>query len=165
MKDLGKAIINDFEITGLINQDVFEFEVPMDDSFGVEVPDRNDHLRRIEHHCLFIKSLLLQEYLVKFTASNEGHHKIEAQFVLEKVLHANEEGMACLKQDLLLKCNSANLIGLNKYILSYRLDGVQLLGAILSLELGQEDFAKSTPSYDHQEVEVFKSDLQLCRLY
>ena len=66
--------------------------------------------------------------------------------------------MVTLKHDVLFQNRVVNLLILNQDILPNRLKSIQLL---IILQLSQEHLAKSAPTNDHEEGEVFECSLFL----
>lgn len=67
--------IDDFEIAVHVDQDVFEFEVSVDDAFSVEVAECQRNLHSIKLDLLFLKSSTSFKESIKFTTSYKWHHK------------------------------------------------------------------------------------------
>ena len=65
------------------NEDVFRFEISVEDSFIMEIFKGKHDLRRIEHDLSFSESLVLIEVIEKRSACFKVQHHIEVFLALE----------------------------------------------------------------------------------
>ena len=86
---LGQSIINNLKIATLVHQYIFQFEVPVHNTFTVEFTDSQHNLHGIELDNFFWESLLFREDLVEFTTSNERHDEVESRLSLEQKIHSD----------------------------------------------------------------------------
>ena len=113
----------------------------MHDSLLMELAEADDDLRNEKLYGRFIKGSLGLQNLVELTASNVGHHEVQALVSLEEVLHAAQEMVIRLEQDLLLQERGLYLIIVNQLVLSDGLDGESF---IFRGKMGEVDAPKST---------------------
>ena len=72
------------------------------------------------------KSANLDQMPEELTALNEVHQEIDACLVTEHVVHADDEGVVHLVQDLLLQLEGVHVLILEDHVLSNALHGVNL---------------------------------------
>ena len=121
----------------------------------MKVADRDGHLGSIEDDSRLLEPPLALEYLVELSSSNEGHHEVEPEVVLEEVLHTDEERVVALEHDVLLQNRVLHLVVLDQDVLPNGLDCKELLSR---LELSKEHLSKGSSSDNHEEVEILKGD-------
>ena len=92
--------------------------------------------------------------LVKLTAPHKWHNKVKTLRRLEKMLHANEEGMIATEQDVFLKFCVLYLFEIQQYIFPDCLNR-PLLRSWISAEFCQKDLTKSAFSEESLLLEVF----------
>ena len=121
---LCEAKIDDLDVAFLIKQDVFEFEISMNDRHLMQVPNSHHKLCRIKPNTLFLEPLSLFHDFVKLTASNKRHHEVKSVVILEDIVHIDEERMVHLDHDLFFEECALNLLIFNENVLSDGLNGV-----------------------------------------
>lgn len=89
----------------------------------------------------------------KLTTAHKFHDEVDSLVVLEHELHANEEWMISLLQNLLLEHRRLNLVELKDGVLTQSLHCVQILRVLL---LNQEDLTEATLTNDGLEVEILQ---------
>jgi len=90
---LGKTVVNNLEVTLLVHEDVFQFEVAVHDALGVQVANGHADLHRVELDYLLWQSLAGLEDLVELTTTDERHDEVESSGRLEEILHPAQEGV------------------------------------------------------------------------
>ena len=108
----------------LINQDVFQLEIPMHNSFRMQVADSHCYLESVELHYGFWQSFVGLEYFVKFPSSDKRHHEVKSCLCLEQILHADEKGVVAAEEDVFFETCVLHLLEVKKYVLANRLNRV-----------------------------------------
>ena len=151
-EDLGETEINDFDVSCVIQENIFKFEISVDDPFRVQVTYSYNELSCEKQSLLLTKPLLCRENFVKFPTSYKWHDKVKSMFVLKKEIKRDQEWMITLKHDIFLSHGTLYLISFNEHILSNRFDCIKLP---VMFKLGQEHLAEGAPADDHEKLEIF----------
>ena len=63
----------------------------------MQIPDSDDHLDCIESDYVFVENLLFLEDFIQFGTSDERHHEVEPEVILEQIIHSDKEWMVDFK--------------------------------------------------------------------
>lgn len=112
-------------------------------------------------NCVETRSLLgeardLAQVSEKLTTSNEAHDEENLMFSLEHVVHADEEGMISLHQNVLLQLSGFDLIVFNDDVLAKSLHGIDV---VCTAPRDKEDFTKRTATNDGSDFKVAQADV------
>ena len=69
-------------------------------SLHVKIPDSYSQLSSIENNLLLAEPSLRTENFVQLAAPHKRHNEVESQFILEEVLHTNQEWVIALEHDV-----------------------------------------------------------------
>lgn len=116
VKHLGQAEVSQANVPVLVHQDVFWFQVTVDDVFRVQVTQRHRDLDGVELSSLFRESGNLAQVHEELTTTHESHDEKDFLFSLEDVAHAHQERMVSLKQDVFLELCRLNLVVLDDHV-------------------------------------------------
>lgn len=122
----------------------------------MEVPQSHGNLCDKEACLIFAEPFHFDKMSEQFTALDELHDEINAEVILEDVLHVNDERVINLKKDVLLKLNVFELLILYNYILSDALHGKYLLVLLI---LHQVNFSKGALANHLQDHKVLQPGL------
>jgi len=89
----------------------------------------------------------------ELTTLDEVHHEINSEFVLENILHINQELVLNGVQNLLLQLDILNLLVLDNDIFTDTLHGVEFVSFSI---LNKEHFSESTLTEHLTDLEVFQ---------
>lgn len=101
---------------------------------------------------------MLEVDLVELAASDEGHDEVEAELVLEEVVHADEEGVLQVHHDVHLRRRVFDLLLLDQDVFSDGLDRIELAH---TGQLSQVNPPECAPSNYHDHFKVVKLDFFL----
>ncbi len=90
--------------------------------------------------------------LEEFSSSNKVHKEIDTVLFLEDIIHADEEGMSHLQEDLLLKTEVFKLFIIDDDVFPNTFHGINLL---LLVMLNQEHFTERALADDALDNKVF----------
>ena len=97
----------------------------------------------------------------ELSAPHKFHYEEDFLVCLEDVLHANQEGVVRLLQDVLLEQSRLNLVVVKNDVFPQRLHGVDATSVRL---LHEENLSKTTLSNDTLNLEVLQYCFLLCWL-
>ena len=137
----GEAVIDDFEVASVVNQDILELHVSVCYSLFVKIAQSQSHLRCVKSHSVLVQTLLRLVNLIELTTSDKRHDEVKSQLVLKEVVHSHQERMVALEHDVFFEDGVVDLVHFDQDIFSYRLDGVELL---VEAEFGEEDFSNGS---------------------
>ena len=89
----------------LTEKKVLGLQVPIDNSILMKVPQRQDHLSRIEQDILLTEPSLLLKMVKQAATAFVVKHKVKLGAALKRVVELQDERMAQLAQQLLLQLN------------------------------------------------------------
>lgn len=100
---------------------------------------------------MFLKSSLWLEESIELTAPDEWHDEEKSKVGHEEVLHADKELVLTFEHDVLFQFSVFDLVILNKNILSYNFNSIELL---IMFKFCKENLAERsfTKNDDHFEV-------------
>lgn len=84
---------NHFELTIFTHQDVFGLEIAIKDLLGVKLAQAESYLGSEKLRLLLSEPLYLHKVLEKLATLDKLHDEVNAELILEDVLHAHEERM------------------------------------------------------------------------
>ena len=151
---LGETKVYDLDVAVCVDHDVLQLDVAVHDAALVELAQGHDDLSSVELYHVLWKDLFLLKDSVKFASTDERQHEVEPSLTLEQVLHATEERVVCIDQNVLFQCRVGDLIMLDQFVFSDHFDGIFLA---LIRQFGQEDFSKGTLanlSLDHKVLQL-----------
>jgi len=157
LEHFSETEIGEAEVAVLVHEDVFGFEVAIDDLLFVEVADSHDHLHRIKLHSLLVEAMVFAEVAEQLTATHESHHEEYLGVGLEYVFHADEEGMISHEQNIFLKLGSLDLIVIQDSVLSQRLHRKHFRFIIFQLD--KENLPKRTSANDRLNLKIIQSHI------
>lgn len=155
VKNLSQAEICKADIPIFIHQDVFWFQVTINNLLLVQVSDSHAYLNRVESSTIFCESLGITQVHEKFSTTNKTHYKKNLFWSLEDVTHANQKRMISLQKNIFLKFCWFNLVVFKNNILSQRLHRIDLLGSYF---LNKEHFAEAAPTNNFFYLEILQSN-------
>lgn len=127
----------------------------MNDIALVEMAYAKNDLSDVESNSSFIKELLYLQVFAQVTTIDERHHKIEAFFCREKIMHIAQVFVVSLEKYLELRVHRLNRLAvLNELVLSNVLNCKPLSWMSLERELSEEDSAKTTLTKLLQDLEI-----------
>ena len=97
----------------------------------MQVAEGECHGERVELRSLLLELPVLAQVHEELATSDELHDKVELGVGLEHVLHADEEGVVRLLQDLLLEHRRLDLVVVEDHVLAQGLHGVDIISAFL----------------------------------
>lgn len=101
----------------------------MGDVLFVEITQGQHHLSGDELDDVFREAFVLEVDLVELAATDEGHDEVEAELVLEEVVHADEEGVLQVHHDVHLRRRVFDLLLLDQDVFADGLDRIELAHA------------------------------------
>ena len=87
----------------------------------------------------------------KLSTFDKLHQEIDTEFVLEDVLHVDQEGVVNLKEDVLLHGDVVQLIVLKYEVFADALHGIE---SLCLLVLDEEHLTKSSFAYSFLDLKV-----------
>ena len=75
---LGQAKVNDLQVAFVVYQDVFKFQISVDDTSGMQMPNSEAKLSCKEFDSRLFELLGALHYLVQLTANDEWHHEVDS---------------------------------------------------------------------------------------
>ena len=103
LDDLRKTEVSKAYIAVFIHENVFRFEITIDDILAVQMTQSHGNLNCVETRSLFRESCNLAQMGEKLTSTHESHDEEYFVVCLEDVIHSNEEGMVSLHQNILFQ--------------------------------------------------------------
>ena len=101
----------------------------MSDVLFVEITQGQNHLSGDELDDVFREAFVLEVDLVELAASDEGHDELEAELVLEKGVHADEEGVFQVHHDVHFPRRVFDMLLLDQDVFLDGLDRIELAHA------------------------------------
>jgi len=89
LTELGETEIRELEVAFLINQNVFGFEITVNNMLRVEVLEHQRHLGRVKHSVVRLERSFSSEESEKLTTGNVLHEEVEVAMVLRKALKSD----------------------------------------------------------------------------
>ncbi len=133
LQQFGESKISDFEVSVEIEQDVFGFQVSVDDLVVVQVAHRETDLEEVNPCLVLAQDLDLLEVREEVAARTELHGKDQevflelARYRLEGEVQFNDEGVLHVNHDLALVENYVLLVVVDNEPLLDHLQGVKIL--------------------------------------
>ena len=103
LDDLRKTEVSEANIAVFVHENVFWFEITIDDILAVQMTQSHSNLDCVETRSLFREPRNLAQMGEKFTSTDESHDEEYFVVGLEDVIHSNEEGMVRLHQNILFQ--------------------------------------------------------------
>ena len=97
----------------------------------MEVANSKGYLHSVKLSSFFGEASCVSQMHEELTTSHEAHDEEDLRLCLEHVVHANEERMIGLHENLLLKLGAFDLIVVEDDIFSKGFHGINLLGILL----------------------------------
>lgn len=132
---LGKAKIDELDVTIRIEQNVLRLQVAVRNIALVQVLERHDDLGRIKPDGVLIKPLLLAQNAEHLAARDVFHDKEEVGVVLEGVPETDKERMVDIVEDRLFVVDVLRLAQLHDLLLFQGLDGTVAAGELAAGEM------------------------------
>lgn len=101
-EDLGKTEVSQADVTIFVHQDVLWLKISVDDMLFVQVANCKSYLNSVELCLLFWEASAVSQVHEQLTSSNKSHNEKDFLFSLEDVVHANQERVIGLHENLLL---------------------------------------------------------------
>ena len=156
-QNLGEAEIGKQKIAILVQQNILRLEIPINNLLLVEVAEGQGDAQTVELGSLLRELSRLSKMHKQLAASDKLHDEEDLEVGLEDELHAHEERMVGLLQNIFLKHGRLNLIVVQNDIFSERLHCKHCLGVLL---LHQEHFSETALANNLLDFER----VQICRL-
>mmetsp|Transcript_22050 Transcript_22050/g.54534 ORF Transcript_22050/g.54534 Transcript_22050/m.54534 type:complete len:296 (+) Transcript_22050:1223-2110(+) len=140
---LGQIEVGEGDVPGAAHQNVFWFEVAVNEPEVVEVLEREQDLRGVETRGVFLKPplRLALEHAEKLAAGAVLHDKAQPALGLERRVHGGDEGVVRRREDLALGHDAFDLILRNHFLLGEHLHSVDLVGAFQKNQVDLPDAA------------------------
>jgi len=129
--DLSEPEVGHLQLAVCVNQQVFGFEVAIDNVLGVQLLKDKRNLRSLEARLGLLEANHGAEICEEFAALNELHEELELLVVLRVALVLHAEGVGDVAHDEDLVLHVLHLLALHKFVLLQRLAG--LLVPVLAL--------------------------------
>ena len=100
--DARDSQISDPEVTHLVEDQIFGFNIAVKDTVSMQEFETEDHTGDEKFSLLFTESSVLANMVPQITTLHEIDHQVEIVTVLEGVVHVNEEWMVQLAEELFL---------------------------------------------------------------
>jgi len=124
----------------------------------MEISYGNCNLSTIRFSSLLFKSCHVSKVHEQFSSSYKSHDKEYFLISLENVMHANKEWVISLKQDVLLKFCTFNLIIVDDHVFSQRFHCVVV--SIIFL-FDKENLSKRASPNDFDEMKALQINLRV----
>jgi hypothetical protein len=124
----------------------------------VQVANGDGDLCRVESRTRLVKARHVAQVHEELAAADKAHHEEDLLVRLEHVLHADQEGVVRLEQDVLLKLGALNLVVVDDHVFAQRLHRVVLAIVLLFYE---EYLSEGAAADDLDEVETLKVHLRV----
>ena len=83
----------------------------------MQIAETQNHLSDVKLNLRLTESFLVLKYFVQLASLEVRHDEVQPQFSLEKVVHAAQELMVGVPEDLVLKTHSFYLVVVNEFVL------------------------------------------------
>jgi len=126
LEELGQPEICQFNVSLLIHQNVFRFQIPVDNLISVKIPKCHEYLSTDKLDSFLREPLVLAEVIEDIPSLNVFQEKVESKIILENVIHCQNERILGLKQDVFLSTRVYNLAFFYQDVFINPLHGVLL---------------------------------------
>lgn len=97
--NLGETKIGQLEVTILINQDIFRFQIAIKNVLGLQVLKHEGYLRAVEHSLIGSEVAFGTEISEEFTTSNVWHQEVQVTCILGETFKTDQERMIDFAED------------------------------------------------------------------
>jgi hypothetical protein len=148
-------MIKQSRLTVLPYKHIFRLQVSVQNLFAVEMSESKSDLSSEELGLFFLEPLDTDQVSEQFAPFDELHQEVDAVFVLEDVLHVDQEGMVNGVQYIFFKLNVIHLLVLKNNIFANALHSIQL--PWLAFVLHKIHFPKRALADQLQYLEVLQT--------
>lgn len=156
VEDLGQTEIGQTDIAVFIHKNVLGFKISIDNVLFMQMSDGNSDLCGIETGSILCETGGCPQMHEQFTASHESHNEENLRLCLEDVMHANQEGMIGLHQNLFLELRGLHLIVVENDVLPQRFHRINFSSVFF---LDEEDLSEAASADDLLNSEVLEGHL------
>jgi len=117
----------------------------VDNAVFVEIAEAYCDLGANELDDVFLEAAVGVEMVVEVAPSDVVEEEVKAEFVLEDIVHAQNEGVVGLEEDVFLVFSVLDLVLVDQHVLVYSLHRVHLLG----LGANDEEYLAKGPLINH----------------
>ncbi len=107
---LSKPKVSKTNVSVLVHQYIFRFQVSVDNLVAVQIAKRKDNLGRNELDSWLAKPLDLVEVVVNVASRHILQKEVNPQLVLKHIVHRVDKRVICLEQDFLFNFDVLHLV-------------------------------------------------------
>jgi hypothetical protein len=130
-KHLSQTEVSQLNIAVLTNQNVLRLQISVKDLAFVQITDGEGYLGSVELSLRLRQFFVLGKDTVELSSSDEVHEEVNTKFLLEHVLHADNEGMFDAEHDVLFQSQVLQLLRVNDHVLPDALHCINLASSLV----------------------------------
>lgn len=146
------------DVAGIIEKNIFGFQVTVDDLESMQAFERTQQLRSIEPSTVYVEALLSLQVMEQLSAVYKSQNKVKLLGRLERELQGNDERIVDLGQHRSLSESMCDLRPRDDVSFSNGLEGVDPASILLH---DLHDFAKTALTHDLQQVKILHLEAAL----
>lgn len=132
---IGESKVNDSDGLIIVNQNIFQFKIPVNNFQFMTVLDTADDLIEYLTSFILIHSLLLDDVVKQFSSTKKLHDQEKIFWRLNDLIQLDDIGMTDKFQDVDLSCDSLNVSDVNDFVFLKYFYGDFFTGRNVSCEL------------------------------
>jgi len=140
-EEFGQTEICEFDVPVFLQQHILRFKISMHDFVFMENTNGENELGRVKLGLSFSESFDLEEILVHVSSSDEFKEEVDSEIILEDIIHAKEEGMVGLEENVSFIIGVLDLALLDENILS---DSLHSIKTSCGLHLNEEHLTEGS---------------------